>query len=81
MSIPAPLKLAEHLGVSSATASATVDRLVQRKLIERSEHPHERRFVELKLSKLGTVHFQELHQYAAAVSLPAHLRRCRKRRS
>jgi DNA-binding MarR family transcriptional regulator len=59
-------KLAEHLGVSSATASATVDRLVQRKLIERTEHPHERRFVELKLSILGTAHFQELHQFAVA---------------
>ena len=59
-------KLAEHLGVSSATASATVERLVQRKLIERTEHPHERRFVELKLSTLGTAHFQELHHYAVS---------------
>ncbi len=58
--------LAEHLGVSSATASATIDRLVQRKLVERTEHPHERRFVELKLSITGTQHFQELHQYAVS---------------
>ncbi len=57
-------KVAEHLGVSNATASVTVDRLVQRNLIERSEHPHERRFVELKLTNDGAAHFQEIHQFA-----------------
>ncbi len=36
-------ELAEHLGVTRATASAIVERLVRRALVNRSEHPQERR--------------------------------------
>jgi DNA-binding MarR family transcriptional regulator len=59
-------KVAEHLGVSNATASAIVERLVQKKLVERKEHPEERRFVELKLTSEGVSQFQKLHLHASS---------------
>jgi len=59
-------KVADHLGVSNATASAIVDRLVHKGLIERKEHPAERRFVELKLTQAGSHHFQDLHLKASS---------------
>lgn len=52
-------ELAEHLGVTRATASANVERLVQRDLIHRCDHPEERRRVELKLTEAGKHHLQE----------------------
>lgn len=45
--------LAEHLGVTKATASATIDRLVQREFVERLEHPKKRRYVMLYLMPAG----------------------------
>jgi len=45
--------LAEHLGVTSATASATIERLVQRDFVERIAHPQERRRVLLNLTEEG----------------------------
>jgi DNA-binding MarR family transcriptional regulator len=36
-------ELAEHLGVTRATASSIVERLVRRGLVNREEHPEERR--------------------------------------
>lgn len=59
-------KVADHLGVSNATASSLVDRLVQKGLVERREHAAERRFVELKLTSEGNQQFKELHLYASA---------------
>jgi DNA-binding MarR family transcriptional regulator len=45
--------LADHLGVTCATASATVERLVQRNLIKRTDDPQERRRVILNLTEEG----------------------------
>ena len=58
-------KVSEHLGVSNATTSSIVDRLVQKGLVERKEHPAERRFVELKLTSQGNRQFKELHLHAS----------------
>ncbi|MBW4683499.1 MAG: MarR family transcriptional regulator [Komarekiella atlantica HA4396-MV6] len=52
-------ELAEHLGVTCATASATTERLVQRNLVERSDHPQERRRVILKLTEDGKHHLKQ----------------------
>jgi DNA-binding MarR family transcriptional regulator len=46
--------LAEHLGVTCATASITIERLVQRNLVQRTDHPQERRRLALNLTKEGT---------------------------
>lgn len=46
--------VARHLGVAAATASAMVERLVQRKLVSRAIHPEERRRVILELTPEGT---------------------------
>jgi DNA-binding MarR family transcriptional regulator len=51
--------LAEHLGVTRATASATVERLVQEDLIQRQENPEERRRVSLTLTKTGKQRLQK----------------------
>jgi DNA-binding MarR family transcriptional regulator len=45
--------VAEHLGVKGATASAMVDRLVKRGLVERKTNPVERRRLELGLTRTG----------------------------
>lgn len=50
-------KVAEHLEVTKATASAMIDRLVQRGLVDRTPHPQERRQVVLKLTVEGDEHF------------------------
>ena len=46
-------QVADHLGVTSATASALVDRLVKRGLVRREPHPRERRRVVLELTGEG----------------------------
>lgn len=51
-------ELAEHLGVTRATASANTERLVQRQFIDRCDHPEERRRVVLKLTAAGKEHLQ-----------------------
>lgn len=45
--------LAEHLGVTAATASASVERLVQQALVVRRPRPKERRRVQLSLTPKG----------------------------
>ncbi|HEY9642874.1 MAG TPA: MarR family transcriptional regulator [Coleofasciculaceae cyanobacterium] len=52
-------EVAEHLGVTRATASAMTDRLVQRGFVSRTEHPQERRQVVLNLTEPGSVHLQQ----------------------
>ena len=47
--------VAEHLGVTCATASTTIERLVQRNLVERTDNPQERRRVVLNLTKEGAL--------------------------
>ncbi|MBW4645825.1 MAG: MarR family transcriptional regulator [Goleter apudmare HA4340-LM2] len=51
--------LAEHLGVTCATASATTERLVQRNLVQRINDPHERRRVLLNLTEEGKHHLKQ----------------------
>ncbi len=51
--------LADHLGVTRATASSLIERLVQRGFVTRTEHPKERRHVVLKLTQAGIDHLQE----------------------
>ncbi|BAY26935.1 MarR family transcriptional regulator [Calothrix sp. NIES-2100] len=51
--------LADHLGVTCATASATVERLVQRNLIKRADDPQERRRVLLNLTEDGRYHLKQ----------------------
>jgi DNA-binding MarR family transcriptional regulator len=46
-------EVAEHLGVTCATASTTIERLVQRNLVQRTDHPQERRRVVLNLTEEG----------------------------
>jgi DNA-binding MarR family transcriptional regulator len=58
--------VAEHLGVSRSTASATVDRLVRRKLVRRTTHPEERRSVVLTLTPAGAEHLQQAREAASA---------------
>jgi DNA-binding MarR family transcriptional regulator len=56
----APLaSVTEHLGVSRSTASAIIDRLVRRKLVNRAEDPQERRCVVLTLTPAGEQHLQQ----------------------
>jgi DNA-binding MarR family transcriptional regulator len=45
--------VADHLGVTCATASTTIERLVQRHLVQRSDHPQERRRIVLNLTIEG----------------------------
>lgn len=52
-------ELAEHLGVTRATASATIERLVQRNYVHRNDHPQERRRVVLKLTEDGLHHLEQ----------------------
>ncbi|ARV60228.1 MarR family transcriptional regulator [Nostocales cyanobacterium HT-58-2] len=54
--------LAEHLGVTRATASATIERLVQRHYVHRNDHPQERRRVVLKLTEAGLHHLEQARQ-------------------
>jgi DNA-binding MarR family transcriptional regulator len=51
--------LADHLGVTCATASATVERLVQRNLVQRIDDPQERRRVILNLTEEGRYHLKQ----------------------
>ncbi|MGH1397090.1 MAG: MarR family winged helix-turn-helix transcriptional regulator, partial [Trichormus sp.] len=46
-------QVADHLGVTCATASTTIERLVQRHLVKRTDHPQERRRVVLNLTPEG----------------------------
>ena len=56
----APLaSVTAHLGVSRSTASAMIDRLVRRKLVNRAEDPQERRCVVLTLTPAGARHLQQ----------------------
>jgi len=51
--------LAEHLGVTRATASANTERLVQRDFVHRCDDPKERRRIVLNLTEAGKLHLEE----------------------
>lgn len=53
-------EVAEHLGVTRATASAMTDRLVQRQWVDRAEDPQERRHVMLKLTEIGQQQLEQM---------------------
>lgn len=52
-------EVADHLGVARPTASAIVDRLVQRGLLARAADPHERRRMALTLTPEGAQQLEE----------------------
>jgi DNA-binding MarR family transcriptional regulator len=52
--------VATHLGVTPATASVLVDRLVRRGLLHRDSHPRERRRITLSLTPDGSRHLREV---------------------
>lgn len=54
--------LAEHLGVTRATASTITERLVQRSLVDRRERPEERRHVVLNTTQAGDEYLQQIRQ-------------------
>ncbi|MBO3460195.1 MarR family transcriptional regulator [Aetokthonos hydrillicola Thurmond2011] len=51
--------IAEHLGVTCATASTTIERLVQRNFVQRTDNPQERRKVVLNLTDSGIQHLEQ----------------------
>ncbi|MER3495061.1 MAG: MarR family transcriptional regulator [Mastigocladus sp. ERB_26_2] len=59
-------EVAEHLGVTCATASTTIERLVQRNLVQRTDHPQERRRVVLNLTEEGKQLLEESQQKTRA---------------
>jgi DNA-binding MarR family transcriptional regulator len=59
-------ELAEHLGVTCATASTTIERLVQRLLVERTDHPQERRRVVLSLTVPGQLLLEQSQEKTRA---------------
>jgi DNA-binding MarR family transcriptional regulator len=62
-------QLAEHLGVTRATASANTERLVQREYVDRCDDPEERRKVVLNLTEAGKQHlYQTRAQTRAYIS-------------
>lgn len=52
--------VAEHIGITRATASPLIDRLVQRGLVDRREDPTERRHIQLKLTSEGHDRLEEI---------------------
>jgi len=54
--------LAEYLGVTSASTSTMVDRLVQKEFVTRNEHPKLKRQVVLCLTATGEEHLQQVRQ-------------------
>jgi DNA-binding MarR family transcriptional regulator len=58
--------LAEHLGMSPPAASALVERLVRAGQLARTAHPHERRRIQLRLTRRGLAHVATAHDAARA---------------
>ncbi|OUL33540.1 MarR family transcriptional regulator [Nostoc sp. T09] len=59
-------QVAEHLGVTRATASTLTERLVQKNLVSRVENPQERRHVLLNLTDTGKYHLQQIRSLTSA---------------
>lgn len=51
--------IADHLAVTNAAASQTIERLVQQGLLDRSEDPNDRRAKQIALSPAGRALMQE----------------------
>lgn len=54
--------VAEGLGVSFPAATKTIDRLVKKDLASRSEDPHDRRVVRIRLTDLGRPLVADIHR-------------------
>lgn len=54
--------VAEGLGISFPAATKTIDRLVRKSLVSRSEDPHDRRVVRIRLTELGKQLVNEINQ-------------------
>ena len=52
--------VAESIGITRASASTMIDRLVQRKFVDRQEDPNERRHVRLNLTQIGSERLEEM---------------------
>jgi len=59
--------VADHLGVTAATASAVVNRLVQQGLVNREAHPQKRRHVVLTLTRSGSQRLRHVRETAYAL--------------
>jgi DNA-binding MarR family transcriptional regulator len=59
-------QVAEHLGVTRATASNLTERLVQKNLVSKVENPQERRHVVLNLTETGKYHLQQVRAMTSA---------------
>ena len=59
-------QVAEHLGVTKATASNLTERLVQKNLVSKVENPQERRHVVLNLTEIGKYHLQQVRAMTSA---------------
>lgn len=63
--------VADHLGVTPATASAVVNRLVQRRLVTREPNPRNRRNVELTLTRVGSQRLRRVREKACSFVIQA----------
>ena len=52
--------VADHIGITRASASTMVERLVQRNVVDRQEDPNERRHIMLKLTPTGSDLLEEM---------------------
>ena len=59
-------QVAEHLGVTRATASNLTERLVQKNLVSKVENPQERRHIVLNLTEIGKYHLQQVRAMTSA---------------
>jgi DNA-binding MarR family transcriptional regulator len=78
-------RVADHLGVTTATASVIIDRLVRRGLLVRADDPRERRRLVLTLTPAGLEHLDQARcatrswmAEVLAPLAPANLRRIAK---
>ncbi|MGI5837228.1 MAG: MarR family winged helix-turn-helix transcriptional regulator [Chloroflexota bacterium] len=54
--------VAEGLGISFPAATKTIDRLVRKSLVNRTEDPHDRRVVRIRLTEQGKQLVEEINQ-------------------
>jgi DNA-binding MarR family transcriptional regulator len=67
-------EVAEHVGITRASASTLIERLVQRSFVTRADDPNERRHVMLNLTEMGSNHLQQartatLHKIAILLEM------------
>ncbi len=61
------VSVADHLGVTPPTASAIVNRLVRRGLVNRTGHPRERRCIVLTLTRAGAQRLRYVREATCSV--------------